>query len=210
MTLSDPAWTVFDRTSGSSETTDGDIRTYISPTVANANSYEFTGSSWTGAGTARTVEARIRVADDATVSQATDGQGSLILGVNDAAYDFRFFDGFIAYNTSSGGLSSVVTLDTTVFHTYRVTVDQSATPVVSLYIDGDQTPAFTSSSSWFTSAGFDKLVYGDISQGGESGSLDVDYISWASGVQTQVPEPSALALTSLAAAALLRRRRRQQ
>jgi hypothetical protein len=206
LTDSSPAWTIFDVSNSNSATTDGDVRRHVTNNTAGANSYGFSGTGWTG--TARTAEIRARVVVDPLAPEAGDGTASFILGVNDEAFDFRFFTTGIAYN--SGGLNTVVPMDTTQFHIYRVTVDTGANPRVNLYIDGNTTPAFSSNGSWFTSPGFNSLVYGDISTGGEAGSMDVDYISWTTGVHPEVPEPSALALTGAGAAALLRRQRRSK
>jgi hypothetical protein len=202
LTASTPAWAVFDVANSNAATTDGDIRTYTTTNEAGANSYEFAGASWTGAGTQRTAEIRLRVPNDGQY-EALDGQGSFIVGVGDAL-DFRFFNGQLKYNFSTG-LANIATLDTSAFHIYRVTYDQAASPQVNLYIDGNTTPAFSTDDQWFTA--FDKLVFGDISTGGEAGKLDVDYISWASGVHAPVPEPSSLALLAIGGAAMLRRRK---
>ena len=205
LTGSTPAWSVFD-VANSSESTDGNIRTHTTTAAAGANSYSV-ASNWSGTGGARTVEIRARVPNP-DIAGVTDGQASLILGVNNIAYDFRFTDDSLLYNVG-GALATVATLDTTQYHIYRVTVDQSANPIVNLYIDNNPTSVFSSSESWFTSPGFDILVYGDISTGGEAGTIDVDYISWADGVQTAVPEPASLGVLALAGVALVGRRRRQ-
>lgn len=203
---STPAWSAFDLGSSPTEFTDGDIR-WVNTTAANqANSYSV-ASGWSGTGGARTVEIRARVPNADIVG---DGQASLILGVNNVAYDFRFSSNGILYNDGNVGLGTAVSMDTSAFHIYRVTVDQSANPVINLYIDNNPTPAFTSNASWFTSGGFDSLVFGDISTGGEAGQVDVDYISWSDGVfPAAVPEPTSVAGIALIAGAAIARRRRR-
>jgi hypothetical protein len=196
-----PPWVQFDTQGvGAGQSSDGDLYTINSLNVGSAVSYEQT-NLWTGPDQARTVEIRTRVVPESY--EASDGAAGLVLGINDIAYDLRFHNGFVTFN--SGGLSTAATLDTTQFHVYRVVVDQTASPVYSLYIDGALTPAFTSNGSWFTSAGFDKIVWGDYSTGGLSGHTETDYISWAAGAHPPVPEPASLAC--LAAGALLINRR---
>lgn len=207
-TASNPAWAVFDNNGFAAESSDGDIYSYVSGSTGTSVSYETTDSTWTSGGAARTVEIRARVPD--AVNQAGDGVGSLILGINGIAYDLRFVDGAVYYNPASAGsgLTTAATVDPGVFHIYRLTVDQAANPILNLYIDNSPTPAYSTNANWFTSAGFDKIVFGDISTGGESGKLDVDYISWTSGVHAPVPEPTAVGLLALGGIALARRSRR--
>lgn len=202
LTSSTPAWGVFDNNGFAAESSDGNIYSYVSGAVGVTASYSMADATWTGGGTARTAEIRARVPDN--VGEAADGVGSLILGINDQAYDLRFHTGFLSYNGGSG-LVSAATLDTSEYHIYRLTVDQAANPIVNLYIDNNPTPVFTSNGNWFTSSGFNSLVFGDISAGGESGKMDVDYISWSAGAIAPVPEPAALAF--LPVACLLLRRR---
>jgi len=202
-TGSTPAWAVFDIGNTNSESSDGDIRTYTTGNEAGKNSYGYAGPSWIGAGTTRTAEIRARVPANGQY-EATDGQGSFIVGVGDAL-DFRFYAGKIAFNFSTG-LSTILTMDTSVFHTYRVTYDQAADPQVNLYIDNNAVPAFSTNDQWF--GDFDKLLFGDISSGGEAGQIDVDFISWTAGVHAPVvPEPTSLALIALGGLVLRRKSR---
>jgi len=204
LTASTPPWAVFDRNGFAAESSDGDIYSYVSGSTGTTVSYN-QNNSWAGTGLARTVEARVRVPD--ANFAATDGVGGLVLGVNNLAYNVRFHPGFISYNDNVTGLFSVKELDTSVFHTYRAVVDQSASPIFSLYIDNDPTPVFTSNNHWFNSPGFDTLVFGDFSTGGLSGKLDTDFVSWTAGAfAPEVPEPALLGVVLLGALMLIRRR----
>lgn len=204
LTTSIPPWGIFDRNGFAAESSDGNIYRYVSGSVGTAVSYEQTATFAGAPGQAWTAEARVRV--EPSAFEAGDGAGALIMGVNSQAYAMRFHTGFVTYNFSSG-LSTVATLDTTLFHTYRMVVDQSANPAFSLYIDGNPTPVLTTNDTWFTSPGFNKLVFGDTSTGGLAGIMEVDYISWTAGA-FPVPEPTGL-LAAAAGFGLLGLRRRR-
>jgi hypothetical protein len=201
-TGSTPAWSVFDTQGvGAAQSSDGDLYTVNTSATTAAVSYS-QQTNWTGGGQARTVEIRTRVIPEAY--EASDGAAGLVVGLNDIAYNLRFHTGQLTYN--SGGLNTAATLDTTQFHVYRIVVDQAANPVFSLYIDGALAPSFTSNGSWFTSGGFDTIVWGDFSTGGLAGHTETDYISWAIGAHPPVPEPATLAGLAVGVS-LLRRRR---
>lgn len=205
LTTSTPAWTVHDRNLQASETTDGDVYSLVSENTGESASYKTTaGYSST---TARTVEIRARVPD--SVFEAGDGIASLVAAMNGDAYDLRFASHGLLYN-NGGSLSTVVTMDTSEFHVYRIVTDTNASPTYSLYIDGSTTAAFTSSTPWFTSAGFDGLFFGDISAGGLAGKIDVDYISWTDNgaFAPLVPEPSTLLCAAAGALFIAGRRRK--
>jgi|GEM_PF-6384479 len=203
-TGSTPAWTSFDtQGAGANQSTDGDLYTINTTQVGAAVSYGVT-SNWSTGGSVRTTEIRTRVIPE--TYEATDGAAGIILGVNGVAFNLRFHTGFISYN--AGGLNSIATLDTTQFHTYRMITDLTGSPNFSLYIDGATTPNFTSNGSWFFSAGFDTIVWGDFSTGGLAGHTETDYISWSAGAHSEVPEPTAVAGLSVAGALLIARRRR--
>ncbi len=203
MTGSTPAWGPFDtQGAGAFQSSDGNLYTINTSGVSAAVSYEQTDLSWTGAGLVRTAEVRLRVIPE--TYEAGDGAVGIILGVNGIAFNLRFHTGFITYN--AGGLNTAATLDTTQFHTYRMVTDLTASPNFALYIDGANAPAYTSNGSWFFSAGFDKIVFGDFSTGGLAGHTDTDYISWTAGAHAQVPEPTTLGVLGAFSALLIRRR----
>lgn len=198
---STPAWTTFDtQGTGAGQSSDGDIYTINSTNVGAAVSYSTT-ELWSTAGSTRTVEIRTRVVPE--TYEAGDGAAGIVLGVNGIAFNLRFHTGFVSYN--AGGLNTAVTLDTTQFHTYRMVADLTGSPNFALYIDGATTPDFTSNGSWFFSAGFDTLIWGDTSTGGLAGHTETDFISWTAGNHPQVPEPAGLALMTVAFAAFRRR-----
>lgn len=202
-TGSTPAWAVFDtQGAGAAQSSDGDIYTVNTSAVSAAVSYGVS-ANWSTAGSTRTAEIRTRVIPE--TYEAGDGAAGIILGVNGIAFNLRFHSGYVSYNVG-GTLNTAATLDTSEFHTYRMVVDLAGSPNFALYIDGAQTPDFTSNGSWFFSAGFDTIVFGDFSTGGLAGHTETDFISWAAGAQTQVPEPT-FGIAGLAAALLMRRRK---
>lgn len=203
LTASVPPWGIFDRNGFAAESTDGNIYRYVSGSTGTSVGYEQTATFAGAPGLKWTAEARLRV--EPCTFEAGDGAGGLVMGVNDKAYALRFHTGFLSYNFT-GGLSPILNIDTTQFHTYRVVVDQTANPVYSLYVDNDPTPAFTTNDFWFTSAGFNKLVYGDFSSGGLAGIVETDFVSWTEGA-FPVPEPTGVA--AVAGLALLGARRRR-
>ncbi len=179
--FADPVWDVFDENNFASRTTDGAIYSIVSGSTGVASSYQIQDASWNSGTATRTVEFRARVPNADFL--ALDGAASIILGINGAAYDFRLYPDKLAYNgaQTGGGVldpANIVNLDMTQFHTFRVTVDQNAATVVNLYVDNNPVPALSTNDFWFTSPGFDKLVFGDISTGGQSGRSDWDFISW--------------------------------
>jgi hypothetical protein len=93
------------------------------------------------------------------------------------------YDTKVAYNGSNinGGVLdplNIVELDMTEFHTFRITVDQNAATVYKLFIDNNPAPAIATNDWWFDAGGFDTLVFGDISTGGETGKSEWDFLSW--------------------------------
>lgn len=203
LTTSTPTWGIFDRNGFAAESTDGNIYRYVSGSVGTSVSYEQTATFPGGPGGAWTAEARLRV--EPSAFEAGDGAGGLVVGVNNQAYALRFHTGFVTYNFTSG-LSTVATLDTTQFHVYRAVVDQSAAFAYTLYIDNNPIPVLETNDFWFTSPGFNKVVFGDFSTGGLAGIVETDYVSWTAGA-FPVPEPTGLAAVAVAGLCALRRRR---
>lgn len=199
LTTSDPVWSIFDRNGNASESSDGDIYSYVSDAVGDTVSY--TAPSWAGIGSARTTEIRVRVPND--TFEATDGSGALITGVVDA-YDLRIFHDSVTLSDNGELEKNRIAIDMTEFHILRAVVDDNATFKYTLYIDNDPTPVLQSNDTTFT--GFDNLVFGDISTGQNSGSLDVDYISWTAGA-FPVPEPGSMALLGLGGLVMMLRQR---
>ena len=192
LTLSTPAWSVFDRNGLASASTDGEIYSYISSTTGTSNSYS--APNWAGTGPARTAEIRLRVPDNSF--EATDGSAALTTS-NGNAYDLRIYQDKLAFNGTGGLLSpgNVFNIDMSQFRILRIVVDTNAPFIYSLYVDNNPTPTFQRNDSWFS--GFDLFNFGDVSTGGLSGKVEVDYISWTPGafmpgvsndVQSWVPD----------------------
>ncbi len=176
LTVSSPSWSVFDKNNFATESTDGDIYKYVSGAVGVSNSY--IAPNWSGSGTARTAEIRVRV-PNATL-EATDGSAAFTAS-NLNAYDLRIFHNKLAFNGTGGLLApgNVVSIDMSHFRILRAIVDTSAPFVYSLYIDNDPNPVLQKNDFWF--GGFDSFIFGDLSTGGISGEVEVDYISWTPG-----------------------------
>ncbi len=209
LTASSPAWGIFDKGGpGVTESTDGNIYSYTSVTVgrdASAVSYSI-GTDFAGTGNVRTVEARVRVPS----TLALDGAGSILLGVNDNAYDVRLYSDHLGYNGAGGvaAPANIIPVDLTQFQTIRIIVDRTSSPNYRLFLNNNPTPVFTSNDVWFTSPGFDNLIFGDISFGGLQGTVEVDYISWTPGAFVPVPEPASLFLLAAGGCAVCIVRRR--
>jgi hypothetical protein len=203
LTTSSPAWSVFDRNGFAAESTDGNIYSYVSGSVGTTVSY--TAPNWDTFGTARTAEIRVRVPNDDFL--ASDGAAAFVAS-NVNAYDLRIYHDRLAYNGTGGVIdpANIINIDMTQFRTLRAVVDTSAPFVYSLYIDNNPAPVLQRNDFWF--ANFTPLLFGDLSTGGISGRVDVDYISWADGAFAPIPEPASLVLLGMSGLALLIRRTR--
>ncbi len=205
LAASTPAWSVFDNNNFAAESTDGNIYSYVSGSTGVSASY--TAPSWNGVGTARTAEIRVRV-PDATL-QATDGSGAFTTS-NGNAYDLRLYHDHVAFNGTGGLLDpgNIVSLDLTQFRVLRAVVDTSAAFVYTLYVDNNPVPVMQRNDFWF--GGFDSFIFGDLSTGGISGKVDVDYISWTAGAFAPIPEPASLILLGASALGIVAKRRHRQ
>ncbi|MDC0935288.1 hypothetical protein OAS39_03300 [Pirellulales bacterium] len=201
-----PAWAVFDLTGAGEDSSDGDIysqQTEFHPETDTSDALSFQmndATQWSNGSTARTVEFRVRIPDDEF--ESFDGSTTMNLGMNQFAYDLRMWHDKVAFNgreppncatgqTVCGGPigepepANVVPIDLTVFHTFRVVVDQNSDPVWKLYIDNNPTPAMEKNGAWFQAFGFDTVVFGDVRIGGGDdppggihGKSEWDFISW--------------------------------
>lgn len=205
LTTSSPAWSTFDKNGFATESSDGDIYSYLSGSTGVTNSYS--APNWSGTGNQRTAEIRVRVPDASL--QAADGSAAFTAG-NGNAYDIRIYQDRIAYNGTGGVTdpSNIVSLDLSEFRILRAVVDPTASPAYKLYVDNNPIPVLERNDFWF--GGFDVLLFGDLSTGGISGQVEVDYISWTPGAFVPIPEPSTAMLLGLMGVALigLKRHRR--
>ena len=200
--VENPAW-VFGGASGSaSGSSDGTAYTHSS-TEGGYYYFDQTDATWTAAGTARTIEFRARVVSQA----AADDAARLTIGLLDDFWEFKLKDTGVQIG-SFIPLGSVTPLDTSVFHTFRMVIDNTLpTDKARVYIDGSTTPAIASGGFVpDTIASFDLLRFTDGSGGGIGGTTEWDFISWADGA-FPVPEPSVGVLVLIGALLLTRRRR---
>ena len=132
-------------------------------------------SLWDGAAaTGSTFEFRVR----ATVA-SPDGGGAnystgVIFGDNSGYWDTRIVFGGIgsgAIVSYNGGIQETVSLDTTVFNTFRLTI--STTGVGTLYVNDSATPAFTLSKN---GGAFNQQQVGAYSGTITDGAAEFDYI----------------------------------
>lgn len=134
-------------------------------------------SVWDGS-TDSTIEIRARV----NSQSGTDGAGE---------FNWRSgsFEDLLALRVGSIGLRSNVsnyTMDTSDFHTYRITLESGA-PRFKIYVDNNDTPVLNGTGDAETS---NLLVFGDF-QGIYGGSVDWDYIRWTNaGAFPAIPEAS--------------------
>lgn len=201
-----PSWVEAIGGAGSSRVASGGILTITTPAAANVLRYDQTGTSWTGLGSQRTIEWRMRVVSQTAGDRATD-----FLSFDAGSGDFwilEFQDD--SYRLVGSAAGSDIAFDTTQFHTYRWVIDTDASVDQSvLYIDGSE--ALSSGAATAGAAGLNNfLAFGDGSSGGVGGVIEVDFISWTAGAFAPVPEPSVLSLLVIGGLALANARSRQR
>lgn len=157
--------------------------------------FQQTGS-WLANGAGSTVEVRLKTDANAP---GFDWAGSLFLSTGTQFWGLLIGENYI---TALGVGDYAITTDDT-FHTYRFVVSNEASGSLSMYVDGNTTPAHTFAG---TPSGSNLMVFGDSSSASQ-GQIQWDYIQWTNdGAFAPVPEPAALSLLSLGALALRRRK----
>ena len=157
--------------------------------------YENASSPWNGStaeGTAgSTVEFRLKI--DSMNSDALRTTTVALLS-GQALYTFNF-------NLTSVSAATTINLDTTVFHTYRITLDGNGAGTASLYIDNSATPVISGYSGTPTTA--NEVRFGDLSSS-TGGTSEWEYFAFTnSGSFAPIPEPSTLLLMGAALAVLI-------
>ncbi|HEY5924458.1 MAG TPA: hypothetical protein VIV11_22425 [Kofleriaceae bacterium] len=163
-------------TVATASTSDGLFRLVSGPTSVDALSYQLNNSSsWNGLGDS-TVETSLRIAGGGETSTAQTLR--LLTGVRDIQLHFR------TTGISLQGGSSY-SIDTTVFHVYRVVV--RAGIFVEVYVDGGPTPVLTRIETAGTT--LNRLRFGDVTASG-FGDVYWDYIRWTNtGAYAPNPPP---------------------
>ena len=180
-----PAWT-FGGSSGSATGAIVDGVYTHSSTASDFFYWDLTDASWSSLGGRRTLNLRARI----LTQDASDDAARMTIGIKNRHWSLNFQLGSIQL-TGSNTIGTPIPLDTTVFHTYRITIDDTLTSdIIKVYVDGQPDPLLTSG----TNPGgfipnFDLLSFTDRSSGGIGGTSQWEFISWGSGVSV----PSAVA-----------------
>lgn len=161
-------------------------------------------SSWTGAGSQRTVEFRMQVDGQAPVDSAA-AEVQLYLG----SYEWTLIISTNSIDLWGAAQAGSATVDTTsALQTFRLTIDTTlgTNQQAKLYLDNNPVPILTSGSTPSGNWGADFIRFGNQSTGG---TTSWDYLSWTSGIYAPVPEPASAALLGLAGLVLLAKLRRR-
>ncbi|HRJ71250.1 MAG TPA: PEP-CTERM sorting domain-containing protein [Terrimicrobiaceae bacterium] len=188
----DPAWTYFSVANGASATINNDLLELNSPNFAAVASAEMDPALWDGnSGGQRenTVQFNMRAVstdlnDDRPVTRVLIADG-LNLYFFTVTVDSTNNNGWVSFSDSGN-----YAINTTVFHTYRITSTSSG---ANLYIDGAESPVLTSSG---VSSSNNYLSFGDDTAGNIGAGISYwDYVYYTNnGAFAPVPEPHSTAL----------------
>jgi len=167
--------------------------------------YEQTDPTWTAAGSQKTIEFRAEVVNQTAPDRAFD-----VIGTDATGYwDIQLSSNGVSL-VGSVAIGSVVPIDNSTFHTYRLTIDDTASlNKAELYVDNNPTPVVTSGANAPASSFGNLLTFGDRSTAGVGGTTELDYMSWTSGVFA-VPEPGTYSLVGLGIGLLCMKVRRRR
>lgn len=200
--LSDPAWTSpFPPSGGASESVFGGILTVSTPDVSENIAYRQTGGTgnpWDPTAAGSTIEARLKVDSLGTGSAWAQ---SLMVRTGSRMYWLAFGTN-VVQDPAAGGFAFINTTDG--FHDYRFTVSGLA-GIGSLYLDGSQTPLFTTTG---IADSANVLDFGDVTGIYDGGTVRWDYIRWTNAGAFSIPEPSAVMMLALGGTLLLRAQRK--
>jgi len=201
---STPAWNQVYKSAGAHESASGGILTVTTDTIGDYIGYQMLSPDWNAAGNGSTLEVRLKVD---WANNADNLAGSFDIYSGSQQWLLGIGNGSIA-SLSSFGEGFSVTLDDA-FHTLRFVVSDEAAGKLSVYVDGNTTPAYSFTGS---TSGSNQLVFGDTTGGNVSGSIQYDYITWTNdgAFAPAVPEPASLSLLAIGGSALLARRRSRQ
>lgn len=188
----DPAWTYFTVANGASATINNDLLELTSPSFSAIAAAQMDPALWDGnSGGLRenTVQFNMRAVstdfnDDRPVTRVLIADG-LNLFIFTVTVDTTNNNGWVSFSDSGN-----YAINTTAFHTYRITSTSSG---ANLYIDGAETAVLTSSG---ISSSNNYISFGDDTGGNiGAGTSYWDYVYYTNnGAFAPVPEPHSAAL----------------